>query len=417
MNIKEKIKKHLTYFRVGNQILNYYFERFILAFTPKWFTFVGWLLILGGLSYVSINTDSVLIDALFNISFLFIIFYLAVSFFKLIQSKSSSLQGIIVIFFFILFFKYFIPHLTTVIKQLGVTVDKKTSASLFESQADKEATNTIPTSESAISPTDYRVLENDYRPARFRTPEAAIIKKVIPSGAFLRDFALLEDENAFLVLYVLNLQLSSEEAVMDYSPEKDYGFPMWCGARDFGQTIYGKYKLALVRDGQIINELDIPFYDFENGSDSTLINDPNGVWKNEGALMFRHARCILEDNVCSGSGMDFLETRQLQLTDLTGDSLPHEVRFMTEYIACGNRHYVIVGYDKKTDRVVIYNIIDEDGIYPTYDDFEPRADGTVIHNTGCDHSATRYKITKFRFNAERKAYVAYDSAGFKSCGE
>lgn len=286
--------------------------------------------------------------------------------------------------------------------------------------------------------TDTRVMLDEWRPERFRSPDALIIKKAIPTNAFLRDFALLKNEDAFLALYVLNPILGSEKSVMDYSERTGGWFPAWCGAGDFGQTISGIYKLALVRGGQIVNEVDIPFPDFDKWPDHKFekpdpesgaigymdTNDPKGVWKNQGALMFRHARCILdgsayvtEDAICKDSGMDFLETRQLQLVDLTGDKLPHEVRFMTEYISCGNLYYVIAGYDKATDKVMIYPIIDVNGEHPSYDDFDPRADGTVIHDTGCDHGANSHTITYFKFDQERKNFVLQESSGSKNCWE
>ena len=265
--------------------------------------------------------------------------------------------------------------------------------------------------------------------------DASKIKDAIPAGAFLRDFELLKASNAFLVLYILNPSLNPEEGVMDYSERTGGWFPSWCGASDFGQTISGKYKLALVRNGSIVNEIDIPFPDFDNWPEHKLetptsdgvvgyvdMNDPKGAWKAEGALTFRQPRCLLdgsayvtEDSTCKDSGMDFLETRQLQLVDLTGDGLPHEIRFMTEYISCGNDYYVIAGYNKTTDRVMIYPIVDNDGEHPSYKNFNPRADGTVIDDSGCDHGATQHSITRFKFDKYKNAYVAYRSTGVMEC--
>lgn len=281
------------------------------------------------------------------------------------------------------------------------------------------------------STTDLNVMEDNYRPDRFRTPEAMLIKKTIPNGAFLRDFSPLQEANGFLVLYALNPTLSSASAVLDGNDSTGW-FPMSCSDGDFGQTVEGTYKLALVRDGHIVNEVNIPFPDFDKWPDHKLetptsdgaigyvdMNDPKGVWKAEGALTLRQPRCVLDESygesTCKGSGIDFLETRQLNLADLTGDGLPYEVRFMTEYISCGNDYYVIAGYDRATDRVMIYPVIDTDGEHPSYKNFNPRADGTVIDDSGCDHGATRHSITNFKFDQKRNGYVEYHTTESMEC--
>ena len=284
---------------------------------------------------------------------------------------------------------------------------------------------------SIASTTDRNVMEDSYRPERFRTPGAVLIKKTIPSGAFLRDFSPLQGGKGFLVLYVLNPTLSSVSAVLDGNDSTGW-FPSWCGAGDFGQTVEGTYKLALVRDSHIVNEINIPFPDFDKWPDHNLekptsdgvvgymdMNDPKGVWKSEGALTLRQPRCLLDgsygESTCNGSGIDFLETRQLNPMDLTGDGLPYEVRFMTEYISCGNDYYVIAGYNKVIDQVMIYPVIDSEGEHPSYKNFNPRADGTVIDDSGCDHGATQHSITNFKFDQKKNGYVEYHTTESMEC--
>ena len=275
--------------------------------------------------------------------------------------------------------------------------------------------------------TDLSVMLDEHRPDKFRSSDSAIIKNAIPKDAFLRDFVSLKGVSGVIALYILNPLLNREPLEFNNGT---LNFFWSCPAEDFGQTITGTYKLALVRDGKIVNEIGIPFSDYDNwpeyvfekpdpdgASGYSKINDANGTWKNEGELTFRHARCLLDENLvaCSGSGLDFLETQQLIPVDLTGDGLPHEFRFMTEYLSCGNRKYVIAGYDKVADNVAIYLIVDDNGEYQNYDDFNPRADGTVNHDSGCDHWAEHHNVRQFKFNNQLKKYVQYYSTGKIAC--
>ena len=261
-----------------------------------------------------------------------------------------------------------------------------------------------------------------------------MIKKVIPVNAFLRDFAQLQDTDSFLVLYissnVSSASLDPEKSVLIDGVDNEW-VSMGCSASDFGQTIFGRYKLALIRNNRIINEIGLPFPDFENwpihrfetpdpktkSIGYTDMNDPSGTWKDNGGLMFRHARCILENFDCKGPWPEFVETRQLVLTDLTGDGMPYEVRFMTEHDSCGNDFYVVAGYNPETDRVMIYNMVDYEGTHPSYINFDPSADGTVIYDNECDHGSEKHKILKFKFDQKQKEYIIYDSTEFIDCLE
>lgn len=135
MNIKGKIKRQYIYFRVGLKVFNYYFENFFPVFTLKWFTFVGWLLMLSGLHYVSLNVDSVLIDALFGISYFSLFLFLGVGFFKTIDSviKNPALRGLITLIFLFFSFKILIPSLENTVEQLSMG-NKESTTSSFEPQ-------------------------------------------------------------------------------------------------------------------------------------------------------------------------------------------------------------------------------------------------------------------------------------------
>jgi hypothetical protein len=52
------------------------FDKFFLEYTPKWFAFVGWLLVVGGLEFVRQNTEQFIVDVLYAVSYLLIFFYL-----------------------------------------------------------------------------------------------------------------------------------------------------------------------------------------------------------------------------------------------------------------------------------------------------------------------------------------------------
>ena len=279
--------------------------------------------------------------------------------------------------------------------------------------------------------TDSSVMLDEHRPQKFKSSDAGMIRNAISKNAFLRDFISLKGVSGVIALYVLNPSLNFEPLELNNGV---LSFFWSCNNEDFGQTITGTYKLALVREGKIINDVEIPFSDYNNWPRYTFekpdpdgasgyikINDAKGVWKNEGELTFRHAQCIIdktyEENLdaCSGSGLNFFETKQLMPVDLTGDGLSHEFKFMTEYLSCGNRKYVIAGYNKAVDRVIVYPVVDDYGEYPNYDDFNPRADGTATYDSGCDHWAERHNIKQFKFSNKLKKYVQYDSTGTITC--
>lgn len=57
-------------------------DYFFLNFTPKWFTFLGWLLILGVLKYIDLETDSRWISLIYGISFMTFFFFLQSAFYN-----------------------------------------------------------------------------------------------------------------------------------------------------------------------------------------------------------------------------------------------------------------------------------------------------------------------------------------------
>jgi len=268
------------------------------------------------------------------------------------------------------------------------------------------------------------------RPERFESEEAKRIKDIIPKEAFLRDYIALDGVKGYLVLYILNPKLNSMLGLWDWPY-------LSCPDSYYGQVIKGQYWLALVQDWTIVNEIPILFRDWENwpsyknykddGSEESyshsFLHDPNGVWREGGGLMFRQMRGVLENwnneqrkNLdLTEKGTEMIESRQLVLEDLTGDGIANEIKFKIEYISCGNNYYTITGYDAETNKVMTYKVNDGEYSYIAYDDFNPNTKGFVVHNTGCDHGATRHNITQFQFNPQSKEYVKNFSTGMKDC--
>ena len=297
------------------------------------------------------------------------------------------------------------------------------------------STVNVATSSDYELPDDQSVMSDVKRPEKFRSQDAAMIKKIIPSGVFLRDFVSLPNKY-FLVAYIIEPKLGLMDGVLMQTGDDNKWVCDSCSDCDFGQTIQGKYKLALIRNGKIVNEIDIPFPDYDKWPDYTVdkpdengaigysdLNDVKGVWKTEGSLTFRQSRCsqepdyyLTEDWKCKYPGNDFIEIPLLVMEDLTGDKLPYETRIMTEYISCGNDYYVIAGFDPAKNKAVIYPIIDEEaGIHVSYSNLNPDADGSFVFDSGCDHGSEAHSLTYYKFNKSRKAYVFQKSTETKGC--
>ena len=57
-------------------------DKFWLSVTPKWFEWIGWLLIIGALSYVEQTTSNIAVKIIYIISFLFLWMYFQSFFFQ-----------------------------------------------------------------------------------------------------------------------------------------------------------------------------------------------------------------------------------------------------------------------------------------------------------------------------------------------
>lgn len=278
---------------------------------------------------------------------------------------------------------------------------------------------------------DTSIMKDKNRPEKFQSSQIATFSLLLPG--FIRDFAEIEGiKDGYIVLYVRKTGLQPEPMEWNMSTQR-WETSLTCFDSDYGQTITGVYRLAYIRSGKLINEISVPFPDYDEwpvytdenpdpdfGTDKyTMINDPDGAWAKFGSLMFRedvNARDLIGDDVAKAAYKhDYRETDLLSLTDLTGDGVANEFRLRTSYISCGNNYNVIGGYDSGSDQVMIYKIADENGIYPSYDNFRPSADGKVTHDTGCDHGALWHTIRKFSFKQKEKQYTLDSSTGPEKC--
>ena len=66
----------------SEKLLQYKSNTFLLNFTPIWFNWMGWVIILGTLSYLSEKTGSIPVSVLFWISYILLFLYLTKYFYQ-----------------------------------------------------------------------------------------------------------------------------------------------------------------------------------------------------------------------------------------------------------------------------------------------------------------------------------------------
>ena len=249
--------------------------------------------------------------------------------------------------------------------------------------------------QSESSP-DQSVLLNENRPARFRTAEAKKMKSALPQdNSFLRDFTVLSNGRGYLVLYV------DTPYLIDFPGFDENGDGVietldWnCPNQYYGQQLEGEYYLGVVRDSKLINAVPLPKSEYE----------PNRP-------VFRQFRGIVEEtweDEPTVYDLEIIEPPLLNLKDLNGDGSADEVSFRAGYEACGHNEYAIGGYDRKTDKVVFYEIRDNDISRFIYDNFYPSPDGSVLYNSGCYHLAGAETLSRYLFNQKEQAYILQSS--------
>lgn len=157
------------------------------------------------------------------------------------------------------------------------------------------------------------------------------IEKILPAGAFLRDYKKLNGagDNAYLVIYVEK----------DFTVDKTEGEALLsCPGEIVGQPIKGKYHLELIENYKTINDVSIPYY-----MDRDL------------ALVYRNIKANIYGNFNRKDGMEMEGVPLLVLKDYTGDEKPFEFLIITSEGGCGFWNGLVAGYDPDTNKAVLFS--------------------------------------------------------------
>lgn len=228
------------------------------------------------------------------------------------------------------------------------------------------------------------------------TNAALPLKQIVnqlPMGAMLRDAEPIPGTGKALILYILDPEIAAEDPLESYA--------LTCPGEVNGQPIEGVYHLALVEDGAIVNDVEIP-------GDSLAEHRPQRL-----RLVYRQLESILDGQ--RGAAMDrvengtarLVEAKLLKLRDLNGDGLPHEFTLSYQLGACGHVRVLIAGYSVRQGRAIVYPILgDRHSPYYWHDNFFPDKTGTIQWHLSCgDHGSPYGERKMFTFSEKRQAYV------------
>jgi len=186
------------------------------------------------------------------------------------------------------------------------------------------------------------------------------IKRVLPAGAFLRDYSQLGEVSpeTYLVIYV-------EEG---YQVSEDYPGP-WpsCPAEILGEyPIKGMYHLVLFRNGKLEGDVVIPTYEEE------------------------YVLLPYQD-------VDREVSPLIKLADYTGDGKEFEILLTTTSGGCGFFDGIVVGYDLDTQKLLLYS--------DWLPRFQPDASGKFEYLFECgDHGNETRVEEEYGFNGQTKRY-------------
>jgi hypothetical protein len=62
---------------------NEWLDKIVFTNVPKWFEFIGWLFLIGAMSYLAKTTDDIYVKILYAISYVFLSFYILRYFFSI----------------------------------------------------------------------------------------------------------------------------------------------------------------------------------------------------------------------------------------------------------------------------------------------------------------------------------------------
>lgn len=208
------------------------------------------------------------------------------------------------------------------------------------------------------------------------------VNKLLPKNVFFRDLEKIPNTNEYLGIYVKNYSINEQKEleiigsdILTICPEQIYG----------QSSVDGEYHLFLYKNNKIIDDIIIPQSD--NYPNNFVLNNAkrNNFWYYDGE------KPLIEDE------NKIERTKLLKFADYTGDGLKHEISIVGVYLSCGHEERMIVGYNDKSDKIIIYpirTIVTEDTTVQAhnwenvywYDNFEPDNNGVVNVVWGCgDH--------------------------------
>jgi hypothetical protein len=231
------------------------------------------------------------------------------------------------------------------------------------------------------------------------------ITKQIPQKAFLREYKKLEDvkKNCYIGLYVINYKEPTTPIIPprnsdESNPPTNYFLD--CISATNGQTLSGDYYAFIYKNGKITSsvklpkpaELDtIPLF-------LCLYNTPSNIndqYDYEGKNT--NNKEVLSNNTLKKVDL-------IQLMDLTGDGKKNEFLLSINYSGCGFRDHLVVGYNEKKDKVMVYPVAENGYIQYWCERFVPKKGfASVVYGCG-DHGNDTYIRNDYRFNPQKDLY-------------
>lgn len=214
------------------------------------------------------------------------------------------------------------------------------------------------------------------------------IEAVLPTGSFLRDYQRLAGlrPETFLILSV------------EKGYQKDRFDPTAnsCPAMILGESVSGRYHLALFRGEKIVDDLSIPnaYNDEQNNQHIPL------------ALSYRNSQANLEPeptkecvypNDQTTECLTMKEVKLLDLKDYTGEGQPLEFLLTTTAGGCGFYDRLAAGYDPQSGKLLIYS--------DWLERFNPNSQGESNYLLDCgDHGNNTRLERKYKFNPTEKKF-------------
>jgi hypothetical protein len=104
---------------------NEWMDRIVLSNVPKWFEFIGWLFLLGAMSFIAATTNNIYVRILYGVSYIFLTLYLLRYFLNIDFTGFSFIKSVKIQLFLSMFLsailatgsylliKLIIPHFTS----------------------------------------------------------------------------------------------------------------------------------------------------------------------------------------------------------------------------------------------------------------------------------------------------------------